>query len=272
MFHLKIKIYSVMKVFKIRCSAIGHIMTESKSAITEKQLIEITELTTKNRTEKQTERLNELIYKRDNPELSATAKTYCENWLQSIIYERKLEFTNKYIEKGLIMEDASIDFVSEQLGIGFLFKDDKYLEDDFMTGSMDIDLPDFVYDIKNSWSWETFPLFETDIPNKDYYWQLQGYMKLTNKNNAKLIYCLSDTPKHIIEREARNYCFYNGYGELDMEIYNDFYKKLTYQDVDPKLKMKIFDIERNNNDIEKINQRVIECRTYIETLKKLLPC
>lgn len=260
-----------MNVFKIRCSSIGHIMTNAKGAITENQLNEIDELSNKEKiTEKQQEKLNSLIYKRDNPELSDTAKTYCKSWLKSQLYDRRIEFTSKYTDKGLIMEDESIDFVAEQLKLGMLFKDDKYLEDDFMTGHMDISLPDEVHDIKNSWSWETFPLLETEIPNHLYYWQLQGYMSLANKHKAKLIYVLSDTPQHLIEREARNYCFYNGYGDLDMEIYNEFHKKLTYQDVDPKFKIKIFEIERNDSDIQKIKDRVIECRNYIEMLNTLI--
>jgi hypothetical protein len=203
--------------------------------------------------------------------LSKTAQGYCEDWLKSKVYNRKIEFTSKYTEKGLIMEDESIDFIAKQLGTGMLFKDDQYLEDDFMTGNMDISLPDYVFDAKNSWSWETFPLFDVEIPNYDYYWQLQGYMALSGKQNAKLIYCLSDTPQHLIEREARNYCFYNGYGDLDMQVYNDFHKKLTYQDIPDELKIKIYDIKKNDDDIERIKTQVIKCRTYIETLLKTIP-
>jgi hypothetical protein len=95
-------------------------------------------------------------------------------------------------------------------------------------------------------------------------------MNLTDKKHAKLIYCLSDTPQHLIEREARNYCYYNGYGDFEMDIYNDFHKKLTYNDVPNNLKIKIFEIDRNDKDIQLIKDRVIECRRYIEELKKEL--
>jgi hypothetical protein len=223
--------------FKIRCSAIGHIIGEPK-----------------------------LKAAKEAGELSETAKGYCEDWLKGKIFNRKLEFTNKYTEKGLIMEDASIDFLSEQLGLGMLFKDDQFLENDYMQGHMDISLPDYVFDVKNSWSWETFPLFETEVPTSGYFWQLQGYMELANKKAAKLIYVLSDTPQHLIEREARNYCFYNGFGDMDIEIYNEFYNKLTYQDVDPKLKLKVFDIPRDQQAIERIKIQVEKCRIYIDKL------
>jgi len=258
-----------VKQFKIRCSAIGHIMTEPKGAITEKQLDEIKVLQLKeNPTDKQLDRLKELCDKRDNPELSATTKGYCEDWLKSQIFNRKLEFTSKYTEKGLIMEDDAIDFVAKQLNLGMLFKNEQRFEDNYMTGETDIQIKDFVFDIKNSWSWETFPLFEKYIPNQLYYWQLQGYMNLTNRKQSKLIYVLSNTPQHLIEREAKNYCFYNGYGDLDMEIYNEFHRKLTYDDIPAKLKLKIFEINRNEQDIDRIKNRVIECRKYIDELIK----
>jgi len=260
------KNYSI-PAFKIRCSAIGHIMTNAKGSVTEKQFLEIDNLKSKDKlTEKQTERLNELTYKRDNPELSETAKSYCRDWLKSKLYKRKLEFTSKYTDKGLIMEDESIDFVGEMLGIGLLFKNENKAEDDFMTGTNDIDVPNLVIDIKNSWSWETFPTFENKIPNIMYYWQLQGYMNLYKKPKGKLIYVLSDTPQHLIEREARNYCYYNGYGELDMETYNEFHRKLTYKDVPDELKIKIYDIERNDQDIQAIKDRVMLCGKYINHL------
>lgn len=259
-----------MKVFKIRCSAIGHIMTEPKSAITENQLNQIKELEQKkNRTEKQEEKLKELIERRDNKELSQTAKSYCEDWLKSQIYGRKLEFTNKYTEKGIIMEDESIDFISKMLDYGQLFKNTVRHENNYMTGETDIEIPknhDLVMDVKNSWSWETFPLFEKEIPNKNYWWQGQGYMELTGRKHYKLIYVLSDTPDHIIRREASNYSFYNGYGDLDPEIYLQFHKKLTYKDVEDKLKIKIFDFDRDEEAIIKINERVMMCRKYINEL------
>ena len=247
-------------------------MTEHKGAITDKQLEEIKELQLKeNPTYKQLDRLKLLEDKRDNPEMSETTKSYCKDWVKSQIYGRRLEFTSKYTDKGIIMEDNAIDFISDQLGIGMLFKSDDYLENDFMTGHTDITIPknyDLVIDVKNSWSWETFPLLEKEIPNKNYWWQGQGYMCLTGKNNYKLIYVLSDTPQHLIERDARNYCFYNGYESMDIDIYNEFHKKLTYPDIEDKYKIKIYEFSIDEQAIKAIENRVIECRKYINELVK----
>jgi len=223
-----------MQDFKIRCSAIGKIMTNSR--------------------------------KKDET-LGATAKSYCKGWVKEQIYARKIEFSNKYTQKGLIVEDNSLDFIAEQLDLGMVLKNESHLDNDTMTGTPDAILSDMVIDVKNSWDFSTFPLFETEIPNKDYYWQAQGYMNLTGKSKYKLIYVLSDTPLHLIEREMNSYKYQNGIDEIDQEMYDDFVRRMTYPDIPDNHKIKIFDIERSQANIQQINDRVIECREFINQLK-----
>jgi len=221
-----------IKDFKIRCSAIGKIMTNSRSK-------------------------GEI--------LSQTAKTYCLDWMKGQIYNRRKEISSKYMQKGNEMEDSAIDFIAEKLGLGMLIKNEQFFENDFMNGTPDLILSDCVIDVKNSWDWSTFPLFETEI-NSDYFYQLQGYMHLTGIKKAKLIYTLMDTPDHLIEREARNYCYQNGI-ELDVDVWNEFFNKMTYSDVDEKLRIKIFQFDYEPETIEQINTRVIQCREFIKTIK-----
>ena len=198
--------------------------------------------------------------------LGDTGEKYLKEWMLEQTFFRKKEFNSKYTQKGNEVEDHSLDFVAEHLNCGMLLKNKKHFENDYMTGTPDAILSDLVIDVKNSWDFSTFPLFDTDIPKKDYYWQAQGYMELTGIKNFKLIYTLMDTPDHLIEREAYFYARNNGYEELDQSIYDMFYKRMTYQDVDKILKIKIFDIKYNEQDVIKIKDRVIECRKFIETL------
>ena len=193
--------------FKIRCSAIGKIMTNPR----EKGRL-----------------------------LSATAESYCDLWLKEQIFNRKKSFSSKHTEKGQIVEDNSIDFIAEQLGYGFLIKNEDSFKNEFMTGTPDILPPNgnIVIDVKNSWDWSTFPLFEDKIPNSDYYWQLQGYMALTGRKNAQLIYVLSDTPYNLIEREAYYHCRNNGY-DMDDDILKGFQEDMTYGNIEAKYKLKV---------------------------------
>jgi len=199
--------------------------------------------------------------------LGKTGESYCQEWLTEQVYGRKREFTNKYIQKGLQNEDNSLDFIAENMGFGLLVKNEQYYENDFITGTPDIVLSDLIIDVKNSWDCFTFPAFDSELPNKDYYYQMQCYMSLTGKDNAKVIYVLSDTPEHLIESEARKLAFVNG-NELNAEFIDSVRAKMTYFDIEAKYRIKSFDIARNNEVIELINQRVIQCREYIETLLK----
>lgn len=220
-----------MQEFKIRASAIGKIMPNGKGF------------------------------------LSKTTESYCQEWTKEQIYGKRKEFTSKYTEKGIIMEDTAIDMFSDYYDKGMLLKNDKYYESDYITGTPDIVLNDCVIDVKCSWDCFTFPLFDDDVPNKDYYWQLQGYMHLTGVDKAILTYVLIDTPANIIEREAYFHCKNNGYDDLDDDILKEFKDKMTYKSIDRKYLIKVFEIEKNNDDINAIIERVKECRNYIKTIK-----
>jgi len=256
-----------MKEFKIRCSAASNIMAGS-NGLTDKQLETIKTLEDKawDRTEKQEITLNDLIHKRDNPELPEGAKTYCKDWLKGQLFNYKKVLKNKFIDKGNIMEDESIDFICDQLGLGFLLKNEEHFEDDYMQGTPDIILKDLIIDTKNSWDCSTYPFFDETV-NPDYYWQLQGYMHLTGRSKAKLIYCLMDTPEHLIYKEARFYSMSLGHDDLEESIYEDFERNMTYKNVPDRLKIKVIDIEKNNDDIANIMIRVEMCREFIKQLK-----
>ena len=198
--------------------------------------------------------------------LGKTGETYCKDWLKGQLFNRKRDISNKYTQKGNEVEDNSIDFVCEMLELGFIAKNEQYFENDFMQGTPDIILKDLIIDVKNSWDIHTFPLFEDELPNSDYYYQAQVYMELCKKELYKVVYVLSDTPYHLIEREALYFCRNNGYEGIDDDVLNDFMFKMTYSDIPNNLKIKVFDIKKDNEVIEKIKERVVECRQIIENL------
>ena len=201
--------------------------------------------------------------------LGKTGETYCQTWLKENLYSRRKEFTSKFTEKGLIVEDNSLDYIAEQLGYGMLIKNEKFFEDEYFTGTPDIILKDHLIDVKNSWDCFTFPLFAVE-PDKSYYYQAQVYMHLTEIKRYKLIYVLSDTPSHLIEKEAYWWGKNNGYDELDEDVYNQFVKKMTYPDIDDMYKIKVFDIDYDESTVNKLIERVKECRDIIKDLQSIL--
>ena len=197
--------------FKIRASASGKIMTNARSK-------------------------SEL--------LSETTKTYVKEWLIEKIYGIRKEIKSKYLTKGLKLEDTAIDKAIEWLDLPFTLKNEKFFEDDFFCGTPDLIVNDVVYDIKCSWDAFTFPLFETEIPNKDYFYQLQVYMHLTGCKKAVLTYVLLNTPEELTYEDKHN-----------------------YDNMDKKNRIKTFEFDYSEEVIADLQQRVTNIREYLKTIK-----
>ena len=235
-----------MEQFKIRASASGNIKV---SSLTDNQLNNIITLEGKNKvTERQQITLDELRVKRDNPVLTEGSKTFIQTWLKEQIYERSKNIENKYMSKGLEMEDQAIQFISSNLyGGNMMFKNEELYSNNFFTGTPDVIYSDTVIDVKCSWDAFTFPLYETEI-DAGYYAQLQVYMDLLGLEKADLVYCLMDTPKDL--------------------IYNDTLEYHTYGSVDPKYRIKRYSFEKDEKFIQELKNAVIKSREYINTLTK----
>lgn len=175
--------------------------------------------------------------------ISETTKTFLENWVKEGIYGIRPQINSKYIDKGLEFEDVAIDKTIEWLDLPLALKNKQRFTSYHFTGEPDLILNDCVIDIKNSWDAFTFPLFETEIPTKAYYYQLQIYMYLTGLKKAKLVYVLLNTP----------------------ETYNSM--EIDYSSVDKKFRIKVFEIEYNHEVIKELKKRVIQARNYINSLK-----
>ena len=223
-----------MQDFKIRCSSIGKIMTDPRSK---------------------------------SEALSETTKTYCRQWLTEKVYGRRIDVTSKQMDKGTTMEGVAIDFAANIVEPSALwFKNEERFSDQCMAGTPDVLTDTHVFDIKCPWSFSTFPLFETELPNKDYFWQLQGYMALTGRQSAAILYVLTDAPEHILNDEARKLSYQRGLGGDTTETIEEVRHLLTYPDVAETLKFKRFDVARDDAAIEKIRDRVEACRGYIAEL------
>ena len=259
-----------MDVFKIRASAAsqivgGHI---GLSPAQNKEHIKLTDKLASGKplTDLQGKALKDLTNKIANPEAPQGLKTYCKNWYKEQIYNRRKEFSSKYTAKGNEVEDTSINYIAERLGYGLLVKNTEHFNNEFLKGTPDVILKDEIIDVKNSWDWSTFPLLETKI-EPAYYWQAQAYLDLVGRESYKLVYVLSDTPADLIQKEAFYYAKNNGFEELTEEIYQYFVEKMTYPDVSDSLKIKVYNIQRSEDDIKKLHNRVEVCREEISRLQ-----
>ena len=144
------------RIFKIRCSQIGKIMSNAKKP----------------------------------GELSETCTTYLKEWYA----DDREEIESKYISKGNWVESDLIDFMAEQLGFGMAEHNQEYKEDEYMTGTCDVITPSCIVDVKAPWSRKTLHDAALKV-NTDYIWQGLGYMHLYDRKEFILFSGLMDTPE-----------------------------------------------------------------------------
>ena len=227
---------------KIRCSSLGKIMTapRNKSEV-----------------------------------LSQTAKTYIEELAKEHLFGIKKVFKSRYTDKGNEVEEKAIELTEEVLGFEFLTKNEDYYQNDWIKGTPDIITTSLVIDVKSSWSGDTFPFFESELPNKDYYYQVMGYMWLTGKKNALISYCLINTPEHIIQQETLR-LFYSllkdpKYGLLSEEqimemAEGEVLSSHNFNHIPKDRRVKAFHVEYNEGVVNEMKTRIEHCRTYFNEL------
>jgi hypothetical protein len=196
---------------------------------------------------------------RSKDSMGQTCITYLENWVKEQIYQKRKELTTPAIMKGTLQEDSAIELLSQKHG--FMVKNEQHFEDEYFTGTPDI-ITDIVRDTKCSQDCFTFPLFETEL-KKDYYWQMQVYLHLTNKSKASVDYVLVNAPEYQIEREARMRALKYGIEEVDEDFYNEVKDSMSYDDTPLDFRIKSFEVDYDINAIEALINRVNECRNYI---------
>jgi hypothetical protein len=159
-----------MSEIKFRCSSIGKLMTEPKT-------------------------------QKEGP-LSVGAKTYIRELAAQEILGIDFEVSSKAMEKGILVEQDSIDLLNKVRNLG-LIKNAEHKSNDFITGECDLFDVERKrgHDIKSSWSASTFPIATVDCEDKLYEWQMRGYMALWDASEWEVNYCLVDTPEKLIAFE-----------------------------------------------------------------------
>ena len=280
---------------KFRCSSLGHLMADGNK-ITDNQLAELLSLELKaKRTDIQEEKLKNLIYKRDNPELSEGVKTHLVDIFVSAKYNRFTEISAKQLDKGNDTEEDSITIVSCITG-QFFKKNEETLENEYIRGTLDLFRGENVRKAKQirdtKSSWDAFSFFRAKNKglNPLYYWQGNGYMGLTEAEECSIDYCLNNTPIHLV----KNLLFKESYNHesrtpawIELQILaNHVYDKKTFDDYIERFEIKIedqnansvykgfveipmkerhfnFEFKRKESEIKRIYSRVKEAREHM---------
>lgn len=214
--------------------------------------------------------------------LGETCKSHLVECYINEVYGRKKDITNKYLEKGILQEEESITLYSLVTN-KFHKKNKETISNDHFIGTPDLfdgkSISDatLIIDVKTSWDIFTFFNVMTKPVNKNYVWQLQAYMDLTGASKAKLVYCLVDTPLHLIDDAKRKLQW--TMGVIDPDANQDFLqqceqieKNMIFSDIPNEEKYISFEFERNQEMIESAYERIGHCREFLNQFvsKKLV--
>lgn len=289
--------------YLFRAHAVGKLMTGTKVGLSEKQeeLFQTYRARFQGEgrplTEKQETTFHELGARRNEaPTLSATAKKYLDEIHQHEFFGRTNHLQAKYLDKGIQVEHLAVSLYSEVTGKP-IFKNKEHKRNGYVKGTADNAFKK-IRDIKSSWGLDTFPLYESEITNSIYEWQLQAYMDLWNFDEAELIYCLVDTPFKLIEDELRRLSWktdlltINGDVREDCipmvvevvqnhiftsEGLKDFCHQssivehdwfLDFYEIPAQMRVKIFKTERDAQKIEALYAQIENARKYLTGLSE----
>lgn len=223
--------------YKFRCSSLGKLMTDPKS-------------------------------KKDKEEgnLSETTKSYLLEIFIKEVYGRKKDITNRYLEKGLLMEEDALELIGNVHNTIYI-KNKETFSNDLIKGTPDYCKKKLI-DTKSSW--DIFTFFKV-VVSKEYYWQLQGYMWLTGHEESILAYCLVDTPEHQIYKEQNSLAYNLGVIDRDndkhyLEACAEIEKLSIYSDIPDKERVREFPVKRNEEDLERLKERIPKWREYLNSL------
>lgn len=220
-------------------------------------------------------------------ELPDGALTKLEEIFNDIFWKRKQLLHNKYLEKGNIAEEDSLELLSQVDGIEY-WKNDEEIENDYLIGFPD-NVLNCVRDTKSNYDFFTFKKAELSTL---YSWQIKGYTWILLsrgeliERTGELCYCLVNSPAHRIDAEKKSMWFAMGQpdyteerwiksaSQLELNHIYDIVKfkeefpnydliNKTWRDIPKHLRVKRFLVTLQDSDIEHMTRRSKMCKKWL---------
>lgn len=203
------------------------------------------------------------------PNLSDTCKTHLCDIYTVVTTGRTSDIKTKYFEKGILMEEDNITLYSLFTNT-YHKKNIVRINNDYLTGEMDIEDEEKIIDIKTNWNVFTFNRVIARPIKPHYHWQLDGYMWLWDKQKGRLAYCLSNTPEKLIKMEEKRLLYdFIGTDEDYVAACQELKFLHTYDDLPIERRVRVFDVDRDDNRIERVKSRIDECREFLNNIENV---
>lgn len=266
---------------KIDCSSIASIMGASQKGLTEIQLTELERLqkkeVEKGLTVVQTKNKASLEYKRDfipDLNLSDGCKSYLID-LYCRLYKgkRKPNYIGAVgtVLKGTKNEAEALRTVAYLTGEEYCV-DQRKISNEYLAGKLDGFIGESaenaikVIDTKCSWDMPTFYASVRDELDSAYEYQMQGYMAITGAQVADVAIVLLNTPEILLEDEYKkarrrlNLAYDDPEFIIERERIRAYH---TYDEIPINERICIFTVKRDDEKIENIYKKVVECRKWL---------
>lgn len=200
-------------------------------------------------TEKKQKEYEKLVIEKLNPSLPKTLTSEIKKIWRAERHNRNFTFTNKYVQKGIKQEEEGITVYQEYrkkvLGLNSYFtKNTERLYSKYFSGEPDLSLGNDVknckqgFDIKCSWSLESFPFFDDKLEGS-YESQNDGYMELTGAESWITAHILVNATETLLNNEKNKYFYAMGSPNDESEEFQAYLIKAKEVE-----RMLIFDYDR----------------------------
>lgn len=180
------------------------------------------------------------------------------------------DITSKYFEKGMFCEQDAMQILQDSLyPKSFVKSYKKQVKNEFLQGTPDVIMPDYLYDIKNAFDRFTFGKADCTW---EYEWQIKAYLWLTERTQGRLFYVLCNMPEHLIQDEERQLFYKGKFLTTESKDYQDaceeLRKKLNFTSMKLHERFKIWDIVLTDEDIETMKNAVENARIHLKNLSE----
>jgi len=177
------------------------------------------------------------------------------------------------LTKGTATEPTAAKLLSEIDQVEY-FQVKTSIKNDYLFGYLDVlDAPTIeqssrVIEIKNSFDIASFMLKVGQPLSKSIWYQMQGYLAITDKDIGEVAFCLCDFPDYMIS-EQREIIFKamcpDGKETADfIRYWSNAEKSMRFQDIPAKQRVFSYMVHRDEAAIKKIKERVLYCRSWLQ--------
>jgi hypothetical protein len=193
--------------------------------------------------------------------------------------------TSKYLEKGILNERDGMELAKDVFKWDIDIDAPKHrITNDYLTGEPDVN-QSILADIKCSFMAKSFHkvFFDDDVKNKSYLFQMNAYMFLTGHDQCELVYCLTNTPEHIIADEIQKTTYkllkQPKYTEMGMEdafsvaetdAEQIIFSQHRFGKIPKEKRVKRFIVKRDDVIIEQICDRIDKAREMFDQIYKAI--